>query len=108
VERKPRADPDVDQKAEVDDGVAKEYATSGSVAAINTSGSSTPAIPQAAAGIQAETAHGAKFGGCGNSRAKAPRTVRPMASGLAVFFCIDFSLSSIIHSQPRAGLVRFP
>src|ERR1035438_1758371 len=44
---------------------------------------------------------GAKFRFCAN-RAKPPRTVRPMANGLAEFSCIDFSLSLIIHqTAPR-------
>src|SRR5512133_1947910 len=51
---------------------------------------------------------GAKLGRCGSTRAKAPRTVRPEAKGLAVSFCIDFSLTLYIIAPPGGGLVRLP
>src|SRR3954451_6821351 len=50
---------------------------------------------------------GAKLGRWGSTRAKAPRTVRPEANGLAESFCIDFSLIPII-TPPGGGLVRLP
>src|SRR5205823_14206870 len=55
---------------------------------------------------------GAKFQCC-VTRINAPSAIRPMANGLALLFCIDFSFHSnylyyLSAGQPRRRLVRLP
>src|SRR5207302_6243614 len=94
-------------------GVEREYPpSSGSVAAISSSGHRYACQPRRRAPANRLSAPtGAKFQ-CWITRTKAPRIIRPTAMGRDTFFSIDFSstfrLSRLSLRLPGGRPVRFP